>query len=222
MTRDSDTRAVQLTADPISLGASEEIYERMKIDRPHMAARLSKLMPKQADDGRKWSDDVSRGRVHIWALKATQGVLNTFVAVMWFELVGHSPIPTIQKKDSLSATPGDPSTAHVEVLWAHPDHRQCGFGSRLVQSVLVRYPSVLKWTAFTSRDMKKDPGVNRFWKKNGFYQDTLEVGKVNQDGFFIRNQAIETAKRRRVQTQIFQFEDEQPTAKRISTGSRNG
>ena len=211
--RQTETRAVQLTADPVSLEATEEIYELVKLDRPHMAARLSKLMPKQTDDGRKWSDDVSRGRVQIWALKATQGILSKFVAIIWFELVGHSPIPIIARKDSISQNPGNPTTAHIEVLWTHPDHRQCGFGSRLVESILIRYPGVTKWTAFTSRDMKKDAGVNKFWKKNGFYQDTIEVGKVNQDGFFIRNAAIETTKRRRVQTQIFHFEDE-PSAKR--------
>jgi ribosomal protein S18 acetylase RimI-like enzyme len=218
--RQTETRAVHLTADSMSLDAAEKIYDVMKLDRPHMAARLSKLMPKQTDDGRKWSDDVTRGRVHVWALKATQGILSKFVAIIWFELVGHSPIPTITKKDSISDSPGNPKTAHIEVLWTHPDHRQCGFGSRLVESILIRYPGVTKWTAFTSRDMKKDPGVNKFWKKNGFNQDTIEVGKVNQDGFFIRNSALETTKRRRVQTQIFRFEEEPPT--RISTGSRNG
>jgi hypothetical protein len=56
--------------------------------------------------------------------------------------------------------------------------------------------------------MKKDAGVNRFWIKNGFYQESIEVGKVNQDGFFIRNAAIEGSKRRRVQTQMFEIPDQ--------------
>ena len=71
--------------------------------------------------------------------------------------------------------------------------------------------------------MKKDAGVNRFWIKNGFYQDSIEVGKVNQDGFFIRNAAVETSKRRRVQTQIFEIKDEdRPLGRKVSTSSRNG
>jgi len=185
-----------------------------------MAGRLSKLMPKSSDEDRTWSSDVTRNRVHIWALKASQGSLSKYVAIIWFELVGHSPVPSISKKDSIGVDAGNPTTAHIEVLWTHPDHRQFGFGTRLVQSVLVRYPCITKWTAFTSRDMKKDAGVNKFWIKNGFYQDTIEVGKVSQDGFFIRNATVETAKRRRVQTQVFQIEE--TPARRISTSSRNG
>ena len=71
----------------------------------------------------------------------------------------------------------------------------------------MRYPGVTKWTAFTSRDMKKDAGVHKFWKKNGFFQESLEVGKVNQDGFFVRNSETYTTKRRRVRTQIFEIKD---------------
>lgn len=220
ITRNTETKAVQLTPDGASLVISESIYEAMKTDRPHMAGRLSKLMPKMADDVRAWSSDVSRNRVHIWSLKASQGSLSKFVAIIWFELVGHSPIPTISKKDSIGVEAGNPTTAHIEVLWTHPDHRQFGFGTRLVQSVLVRYPCITKWTAFTSRDMKKDAGVNRFWIKNGFYQESIEVGKVSQDGFFIRNAAVETTKRRRVKTQLFEIEE--PPARRISTSSRDG
>jgi hypothetical protein len=55
--------------------------------------------------------------------------------------------------------------------------------------------------------MKKDAGVHKFWKKNGFIQESLEVGNVNQDGFFVRNAGIHTSKRRRVPTQIFTIPD---------------
>ena len=206
ISRQSETRAVRLTPDAVSLESTESIYDLMRADRPHMAARLSKLMPKMSDDTRQWSSDVSQDHVHVWALKAVHGSMSKFLAIIWFELVGNVPQPT-GKKDSLLHGSWNPSTAHIEVLWTHPRYRQYGFGSQLVHSVLVRYPSITKWTAFTSRDMKKDAGVNRFWNKNGFYQDTIEVGKVSQDGFFIRNSAIDSAKRRRVQTQIFAIED---------------
>jgi ribosomal protein S18 acetylase RimI-like enzyme len=221
ISRTTETKAVQITPDVTSLECAEEIYDLMKLDRPHMAARLSKLMPKLADDGRTWGSDVIRGRVHIWALKAFQGAASKIVAVIWFELVGHSPPSVTSKKDSLLTDSSNPSTAHIEVLWTDPRHRQHGFGTRLVQSVLVRYPGITKWTAFTSRDMKKDAGVNKFWIKNGFYQDSIEVGKVNQDGFFIRNSATESAKRRRVKTQVFEILEE-PPARKISTSSRSG
>jgi ribosomal protein S18 acetylase RimI-like enzyme len=220
--RDSEARAIRLTTDTLSLECAEDIYEIMKQDRPHMAARLSKLMPKMADDDRTWSSDVLKDHVHIWALKVAQGSMSKYVAIIWFELVGNGGAPG-NKKDLLSSSSKNPTTAHIEVLWTHPQHRQFGFGSRLVQQVLVRYPNISKWTAFTSRDMKKDAGVNRFWIKNGFYQDTIEVGKVNQDGFFIRNAAVETAKRRRVQTQIFEIKnDDRPLGRKVSTSSRNG
>ena len=214
--RSSDTRAVRLTTDTLSLESAEDIYEIMKMDRPHMAVRLSKLMPKMADDARQWSKDVLSDHVHIWALKAVQGSQSKFVAIIWFELVGGEKNPRQPgKKDNLSDSNLTPTTAHIEVLWTHPKFRQFGFGTRLVQSVLVRYPGILKWTAFTSRDMKKDAGVNKFWIKNGFYQESIEVGKVNQDGFFIRNAGLSSSKRRRVQTQMFEIKDDEiPTADR--------
>lgn len=208
ITRDVETRAVRLTTDSTSLRSAESLYESMKLDRPHMALRLSKLVPKMANDTRGWSGAVLEDRVHIWALKAVQGSLSKLVAVIWFELVGGtSNVAQPLKKDSLSDSPRNPTTAHIEVLWTSPTVRQFGFGSRLVQSVLVRYPGVTKWTAFTSRDMKKDAGVHKFWKKNGFFQESLEVGKVNQDGFFVRNSETYTTKRRRVRTQIFEIKD---------------
>lgn len=183
----------------------------MKVDRPHMAVRFSKLMPKLADDERYWSKDVVDDHVHIWALKVQSGSASRFVAIIWFELVEPA-----QRKDTSSSSssssqashsnPHVGSTAHIEVLWTDPQFRQFGFGTQLVQNVLVRYPSIHKWTAFTSRDMKKDAGVHKFWTKNGFYQESIEVGKVNQDGFFIRNASVQTSKRRRVQTQLFQIE----------------
>ena len=208
--RGTETRPVRLTTDSISLESAEDIYDIMKLDRPHMAVRLSKLMPKMADDARQWSKDVLHDHVHIWALKAIHGSLSEYVAIIWFELVGgnNNTQSSASKKDALTDSKLCPTTAHIEVLWTHPNFRQFGFGTRLVQSVLVRYPGILKWTAFTSRDMKKDAGVNRFWIKNGFYQESIEVGKVNQDGFFIRNAAIETSKRRRVQTQMFEIPDQ--------------
>ena len=186
ITKNSPTRAVRLSSGDASLEFAEHIYDIMKLDRPHMAVRLSKLMPKLADDERHWSKDVVDNHVHIWALKVQSGSLNRFVAIIWFEVVG--------------------PTAHIEVLWTDPKFRQFGFGTQLVQNVLVRYPSIHKWTAFTSRDMKKDAGVHKFWTKNGFFQESLEVGKVNQDGFFIRNAAFQTSKRRRIQTQPFTVE----------------
>jgi hypothetical protein len=216
ISRTSETRAVRLTTDTISLESAEDIYEIMKLDRPHMAARLSKLMPKMVDDARQWSKDVLSDHVHIWALKAVQGSLSKVVAIIWFELVGgeKNPRPT-SKRDNLSDSNLTPTTAHIEVLWTHPKFRQFGFGTRLVQSVLVRYPGILKWTAFTSRDMKKDAGVNKFWIKNGFLQESIEVGKVNQDGFFIRNAGLQTFKRRRIPTQMFEIKDDE-----ISTTER--
>lgn len=211
--RDTETRALRLTPDDTSLECAEQIYDMMRIDRPHMAARLSKLMPKLSDDERSWSSDVIHDHVHLWALKAIHGSLHKFVAIIWFELVGNGH-SSLLKKDSLSSGPRNPTTAHIEVLWTHPQHRQSGFGSQLVRSVLVRYPNITKWTAFTSRDMKKDAGVNRFWNKNGFHQDTIEVGKVNQDGFFIRNSALESTKRRRVQTQLFEIVEDRKASPR--------
>jgi len=208
VTRDVETRAVRLTADTASLESAVSLLEIMKLDRPHMAMRLSKLVPKTSDDERNWSVPVLEDRVHLWALKAVHGSLSKLVAVIWFELVGGvSSAQQPQKKDVLSTDSRNPTTAHIEVLWTRPDIRQCGFGSRLVQSVLVRYPGISKWTAFTSRDMKKDAGVHKFWKKNGFFQESLEVGKVNQDGFFVRNSATETSKRRRVPIQLFEIKE---------------
>ena len=204
ITRGVETRVVRLTTDSTSLESAESLYESMKVDRPHMAMRLSKLIPKMSDDARKWSEAVLEDRVHIWALKVVHGSLTKLVAVIWFELVGGDPNPPqTMKKDLLSSNNRNPTTAHIEVLWTRPNLRQYGFGSRLVQSVLVRYPGISKWTAFTSRDMKKDAGVHKFWKKNGFFQESLEVGKVNQDGFFVRNTGNQPFKRRRVPTQVF-------------------
>jgi len=211
ISRDTPTRAVKLSSGDASLEAAESIYEDMKTDRPHMAARLSKLMPKISDDERRWSTDVVRERVHIWALKAFPGSSTEYVSVMWFELVGpRAKKDTTLPSTSTSALPDgvsstDGTTAHIEVLWTNPKYRQFGFGTQLVQSVLVRYPNISKWTAFTSRDMKKDAGVHKFWKKNGFSQDTLEIGNVNQDGFFVRNAEVQTSKRRRIPTQIFKI-----------------
>lgn len=204
ITRNSPTRAVRLSSGDASLEFAEYIYDIMRLDRPHMAARLSKLMPKLADDERHWNKDVVNDHVHIWALKVQCGSSSRFVAIVWFEMVE-------QRRDSASSSSNSSSgsgvcgpTAHIEVLWTDPRFRQFGFGTQLVQNVLVRYPKVHKWTAFTSRDMKKDAGVHKFWIKNGFFQESLEVGKVNQDGFFIRNAALQTSKRRRIQTEPFQ------------------
>jgi len=196
------------------LEAAESIYSEMKVDRPHMAARLSKLMPKMSDEERQWSSDVKREKVHVWALKAYPGSTAHYVAIIWFELVcpkgkkDNSSVASTSSTASSSSSDGtDGTTAHIEVLWTHPNYRQYGFGTQLVQNVLVRYPSISKWTAFTSRDMKKDAGVHKFWKKNGFIQESLEVGNVEQDGFFIRNAGIQTSKRRRLQTQMFTIPD---------------
>lgn len=213
LSRDSSCRVVRISSGEASLEAAESIYDEMKSDRPHMAARLSKLMPKLSDEERHWGRDVSGDHVHIWALKAYAGSKAGYVAIMWFELV--EP-PTRKSIDTMSVSSTSSSsttapippvglTAHIEVLWTHPSCRQFGFGTQLVQSVLVRYPQVSKWTAFTSRDMKKDAGVHKFWIKNGFHQEALEIGKVNQDGFFIRNTEVQSSKRRRVQTRIFQI-----------------
>lgn len=211
ISRDTPTRAVKLSSGDTSLEAAESLYEDMKHDRPHMAARLSKLMPKISVDDRRWCSDIVAERVHIWALKAFPGSSTEYVAVMWFELVS----PRTKKDNGLSVSSSsnntngvsstDGTTAHIEVLWTNPKYRQYGFGTQLVQSVLVRYPNISKWTAFTSRDMKKDAGVHKFWKKNGFVQESLEIGNVNQDGFFIRNAEIQTSKRRRIPTQIFKI-----------------
>ena len=216
ISRDTPTRAVKLSSGDASLEAAESIYEDMKHDRPHMAARLSKLMPKVSDEERRWSADIVRDRVHIWALKAFPGSSTEYVAVMWFELVGPrnkrdhisqtSSSTSSALPDGVSSTDG--TTAHIEVLWTNPKYRQYGFGTQLVQSVLVRYPNISKWTAFTSRDMKKDAGVHKFWKKNGFAQESLEIGNVNQDGFFIRNAETQVSKRRRIPTQVFKFLEE--------------
>ena len=221
--RESETRPVRLTTDSTSLETAERIYEIMRLDRPHMGVRLSKLMPKMADDARTWSSDVLSDHVHIWALKAVHGSLSKYVAIIWFELVGGNTNQSlaVQKNYSLSGLSSSPTTAHVEVLWTHPQYRQFGFGTRLVQSVLVRYPCISKWTAFTSRDMKKDAGVNKFWIKNGFYQESIEVGRVNQDGFFIRNAAFEPSKRRRVQTHMFEIKQDdqaEDRKRKASTG----
>ncbi len=213
LSKDCSTRVVRISSGDASLAAAETIYEEMKSDRPHMAARLSKLMPKMSDDERHWGRDVTNDHVHIWALKAHIGARSAYVAIMWFELV---ELPTKKSIDTMSVSSASSSsttapvinsglTAHIEVLWTYPYCRQYGFGTQLVQSVLVRYPQVSKWTAFTSRDMKKDAGVHKFWIKNGFHQEALEIGKVNQDGFFIRNTEIQSSKRRRVQTKVFQI-----------------
>ena len=160
ISRDTPTRAVKLSSGDASLEAAESIYDDMKIDRPHMAARLSKLMPKISDDERHWSSDIIKERVHIWALKAFPGSSTEYVAVMWFELVGpRARKDLLAPASSASALPDgvsstDGTTAHIEVLWTNPKYRQFGFGTQLVQSVLVRYPNISKWTAFTSRDMK--------------------------------------------------------------------
>jgi GNAT superfamily N-acetyltransferase len=218
LNRDCTTRAIRLSSGEASLVAAESIYEDMRIDRPHMAVRLSKLMPKLSDDARHWGNDVVDEHVHIWALKAYTGSKAGYVAIMWFELVEPSfsrknnidTMSTSSSSSSVSSSyPLSPlgMTAHVEVLWTHPSCRQYGYGTQLVQSVLVRYPQVSKWTAFTSRDLKKDPGVHKFWMKQGFHQESLEIGKVNQDGFFIRNSAVQTSKRRRVPTKVFQISE---------------
>lgn len=216
LTRDCPTRVVRIASGDASLVAAESIYEDMKSDRPHMAGRLSKLMPKMSDDIRRWGKDVISEHVHIWALKAHAGSKAGYVAIMWFELVETSvsrkSIDTMSVSSTSSSSTSVPNTnngltAHIEVLWTHPLCRQFGFGTQLVQSVLVRYPQVSKWTAFTSRDMKKDAGVHKFWIKNGFHQESLEIGKVNQDGFFIRNTEVQSSKRRRVQTKVFQILD---------------
>ena len=229
ISRSTPTRAVKLSSGDASLEAAESIYEDMKHDRPHMAARLSKLMPKISDDERRWSADIVRERVHIWALKAFPGSSTEYVAVMWFELVGpRAKKEVVSSSSSVSALPDgisstDGTTAHIEVLWTNPKYRQFGFGTQLVQSVLVRYPNISKWTAFTSRDMKKDAGVHKFWKKNGFVQDTLEIGNVNQDGFFVRNAEVQISKRRRIPTQIFEISSQDAgtdESQRITTTSR--
>jgi|LauGreDrversion4_2_1035121.scaffolds.fasta_scaffold30411_3 hypothetical protein len=213
--KQTPTRAVKLSSGDASLEAAESLYEDMKHDRPHMAVRLSKLMPKVSVDDRRWCADIVAERIHIWALKAFPGSSTEYVAVMWFELVsprtkkehGSSGSSSSSNATLISSTDG--TTAHIEVLWTNPKYRQYGFGTQLVQSVLVRYPNISKWTAFTSRDMKKDAGVHKFWKKNGFVQESLEIGNVNQDGFFIRNAEIQTSKRRRIPTQPFKiFEDD--------------
>ena len=122
ISRDTPTRAVKLSSGDASLEAAESIYEDMKTDRPHMAARLSKLMPKISDDERRWSTDVVRERVHIWALKAFPGSSTEYVAVMWFELVGpRAKKDTILPSTSISAlldgvSSTDGTTAHIEVL----------------------------------------------------------------------------------------------------------
>jgi hypothetical protein len=192
ISRNTPTRAVRLSSGDPSLESAESIYDDMKIDRPHMAARLSKLMPKASDDGREWSLDIKKDKVHVWALKAYPGSSARFVAIIWFELVGpknrkdNASTASSSSSSSGSSSDGtDGTTAHIE----------------------VRYPNISKWTAFTSRDMKKDAGVHKFWKKNGFIQESLEVGNVNQDGFFVRNAGIHTSKRRRVPTQIFTIPD---------------
>ena len=223
--RNTPTRAVRLSSGDSSLDAATSIYEDMKCDRPHMAARLSKLMPKVSDEKREWSMDIKKEKVHVWALKAYPGSSARFVAIIWFELVGPKGRKDNASTASTSSTSSgswndgtDGTTAHIEVLWTHPSCRQFGFGTQLVQNVLVRYPTISKWTAFTSRDMKKDAGVHKFWKKNGFFQESLEVGNVNQDGFFIRNAGMTTSKRRRLQTQMFTIPDS--SADSLSLDSR--
>ena len=204
ITRNTPTRAVRLSSGDASLDFAEHIYNIMRLDRPHMAVRLSKLMPKLADDERHWSKDVVDDHVHIWALKAQTGSISRFVAIIWFDVVEPRRDASSWSSGSTNTSSLPGPTAHIEVLWTDPEFRQYGFGTQLVQNVLVRYPNIHKWTAFTSRDMKKDSGVNKFWIKNGFFQESLEVGKVNQDGFFIRNAALQSSKRRRIQTEPFQ------------------
>jgi len=225
--RDTPTRAVKLSSGDASLEAAESIYDDMKTDRPHMAARLSKLMPKISDDERHWSSDIVKDRVHIWALKAFPGSSTEYVAVMWFELVGprtrkdsSQPVGSVSAALPDGVSSNDGTTAHIEVLWTNPKYRQYGFGTQLVQSVLVRYPNISKWTAFTSRDMKKDAGVHKFWKKNGFFQESLEIGNVNQDGFFVRNAEVQSSKRRRIPTQIFKISEDVPNDQYHRTISR--
>jgi GNAT superfamily N-acetyltransferase len=191
VSRNSPTRVVRLEPSPQTIGLAEAIYEVMKADRPHMASRLSKMLIKGDEGERRWNTDVVAGHVVLWVIKLTApNGEDLIVSILWFEWVKES------------------KTAHIEVLWTHPSYRQFGFGSQLVQSVLVRHPEVEKWTAFTSRDMKKDGGVHRFWTKQGFHQASIDVGKTTQDGFFIRIAnagPTKSVKRRRIQREMFEI-----------------
>ena len=144
------------------------LVDEMKIDRPHMAAKLSKLLSYEPNDSsrRKWHESVEKEMTHIWALKLTTG---EFVGVLWFER-------NFKKTEIVGG---------IDVLWVSPHHRKGGFGSHLVQSVILRYPEISTWTAFASQ-AQKDFGLHGFWRKNGFTEIAEDVGKTTLDGFFVR------------------------------------
>jgi len=166
----SESRLIRLhSPQTVSMGLS--LVEEMKIDRPHMAAKLSKLLSYELKDSsrRRWHDSVENEITHIWALKLSQG---DFVGVVWFE-------KNFNKEGLVGA---------IDVLWISPNHRKGGFGSHLIQSVILRYPEILTWTAFASQ-AQRDLGLHSFWRKNGFTEIAEDVGKTTLDGFFVRTAA---------------------------------
>ena len=163
----AETRLLRLhSPQTVQLGLG--LVDEMKIDRPHMAAKLSKLLSYEPNDSsrRKWHESVENEMTHIWALKLTTG---EFVGVLWFER-------NFKKTEIVGG---------IDVLWVSPHHRKGGFGSHLVQSVILRYPEISTWTAFASQ-AQKDFGLHGFWRKNGFTEIAEDVGKTTLDGFFVR------------------------------------
>ena len=170
-----ETRLIRLQS-PEQLDLAVQLVNTIREDRPHMAAKLSKLLPYHQSDlsRRVWHASVISERTHVWAVRELRD--NALVGVIWFER-------NMQKFGDKMQVVGS-----IDVLWVSPAFRKFGLGSSLVQGIFLRYPAVEVWTAFASQ-AAKDFGLHRFWKKNGFTESAAEVGKTSLDGFFVRTAA---------------------------------
>ena len=153
-------RLHRLPATEESVGIALSIADRMKIDRPHMAAKLLKLLPYDAKMTRHWGDSVKSGQTAVWTLPLAKDGLHgvDMGGILWLE---------ISRRGSAQSTNKDrPDTiGAIEVLWVDPSCRKFGLGSLLVQGVLTRHPEVTTWTAFASQ-AARDVGLSAFWRKN--------------------------------------------------------
>ena len=177
-----ETRLVRLVSrQTTDIGLA--LVERMKRDRPHMAAKLSKLLPYLPGDStqRLWHPGVESGTTQVWGLRVQS--TEEYVGVLWAD------VQKRQKSNSPKRqAPNLELVGAIEVLWVAPEYRSFGYGSLIVQSVILRCPEIETWTAFASQGVR-DVGLHTFWRKNGFTESAQEVGRTTLDGFFVRTAA---------------------------------